>query len=81
MPKIELINVGRNKVNKVIEVEHTPKRPLLIEEVLAEMAYEEVQKHLLSRSSVYLEPNEQKGAGWWIVGAGFHNVGEVKITI
>lgn len=74
MSKIILKNVGRNNINKTIEVKHD-----FNEEDLAEITYKEVQKHCMSRSSLVLEPDEEKGDGFWKVYAGFYHVGDVEI--
>lgn len=75
MAKIILKNVGRGKVNKTIEVEGKHD-----EDTLAQMAYNEVKKHLASRE-VWLDPDDKKGEGYWTVhvGMGYH-VGDVQIV-
>ena len=74
MSQIILKNIGRNKVNRTIEVEGKHN-----EETLANRAYKEVCKHLLSRG-VELCPDEEKGAGHWkvYVGIGYHS-GDVEL--
>lgn len=67
--------MGRKKINKKVTVEGDWS-----EEDLSTMAYNEIQKHLASRD-VWLEPNEEKGNGFWkvYVGMGYH-VGDVEIN-
>ncbi len=83
MSKIILKNVGRGKVNRTIEVKNpiVDGKPEFDEEHLAMIAYKEVNKHLASRA-VDLDPDEDKGAGFWkvYVGLGIH-VGDVQIII
>ena len=83
MSKIILKNVGRGKVTKTIEVDNPiiDGKPKFDEEGLALLAYQEVTKHLAS-SGVDLDPDEEKGEGFWkvYVGMGYH-VGDVQIII
>ena len=92
MSQIILKNVGRGKVNRTIEVEHpqvTPEEAIRQievganspEEWLSVQALREVKKHVAS-SEVWLEPDEEKGEGFWkvYVGMGYH-VGDVEIKV
>ncbi len=76
MATIKLINIGRGKVNKTIEVQNFDE-----EEDLANIALAEVKHHLMS-SEVWLDPDEKKGEGFWTVhvGMGYH-VGDVEIKM
>ena len=74
MAKIILTNIGRGKVSKTIELADG-----FTEQELGELAYKEVSKHLLSKNSTTLDPDEQKGEGYWKVYAGMYHVGDVQI--
>ena len=78
MSKIILKNIGREKVNCTIEVENDGSKN---EEDLANLAFAEVQKYLRSRN-VWLEPDDEKGAGFWkvYVGLGYHT-GDVEVMV
>ena len=76
MSKIILKNVGRGKINRTIEIPDGKD-----EEALAEIAYQEVCKHLMSRG-VNLDLNNEKGAGHWKVYVGMSShVGDVEIIV
>lgn len=66
--KATLINVGRGKVNKTIDVS--------VESPIAD-AEREVRKHLIS-SDTGLEPTNDPKT--WNVFAGFHTVGQVTFN-
>jgi hypothetical protein len=69
--KIEWFNIGRSKANgqKVVDVKSFQSAE--------RMALKEIEKYLLS-SDVSLAPNENQYS--YSVYAGFHTVGEVRIT-
>lgn len=69
--KINLINIGREKVNQEYEQEAEN-----LDEI-ANLTYTKIRRFLLS-SDVSLDPDE-KDEELWNVYAGFHKVGEVKI--
>jgi len=69
--KIELINIGREKINQTYEQEAKN-----LEEV-ANLTYVKAKRFLLS-SNTCLVPNEHDEELWDLI-AGFHKVGEVKI--
>ena len=64
--KIQLLNVGRQKVNKIIEVQSM------------EEAYQEVDYYLKS-SSLELHPVENDESLWDVVVGGFRTVGQLKV--
>ena len=81
MSKIILKNVGRGKVNRTIEIKNPiiDGKPKFDEQRLATIAHNEVAKHLVS-SGVDLNPDEEKGEGFWKVYVGFgSHVGDVRI--
>jgi hypothetical protein len=62
--KAQLIDLGRNKVNKTVEVKN--------ESAL----HREIGKHILSKGWV-MEPTEKEYE--WVITAGWNTVGKVKI--
>ena len=74
---IKLIQIGREKVNEEFSLPMKDRT----EEDLAEIALEKCRKYLAS-NDVELEPDEQKGEGFWKVrvGMGYH-VGDVEIKL
>lgn len=83
MSKIILKNIGRGKVNKTIEIENpeVKGKKKYSEEELAEVAYKECDKAVMSREC-WLEPDDVKGLGFYkfYVGMGYH-VGDVEIIL
>lgn len=74
---IKLIQIGRNKMNEEFKVIRNGKT----EEQLAELALKRCKEYLMS-NDIGLEPNEEKGEGFWKlrVGMGYH-VGDVEIIL
>ncbi len=69
--KIELINIGREKINQEYEIEAEN-----LDEA-ANLTYVKT-KHFLLSSETYLEPDEDDEESWTLY-AGFHIVGKIKI--
>jgi hypothetical protein len=70
---IKLIDLGRNKINKKVEIECS--KGLYndsIEDTLAE-----ISSHYLLSSSIEVEPTERKN--FYSVFAGFQKVGEIEV--
>jgi hypothetical protein len=70
--QIELINIGREKVNERFELEGNNFKEISI------MLYARLKRHLMSREISISE--EENAEGKYYVYAGFHKVGEIKLT-
>lgn len=68
--QIELINVGRNKVNEKFELEGNNLKEIAI------LMYARIKKYLMSKD---IQISEENTDGKHSIFAGFHKVGEVKI--
>ena len=63
--KAQLIDLGRGKINKEVEVPDTKS------------LHKEIQKHLASKNWNMYESDSEPGI--WLIDAGFRTVGKVKI--
>jgi len=63
--KLELINVGRNKVNEIIIIKN------------AGQIYKAVSKYLLSKNFYFIEVEENSNV--YDIVAGFRTVGQIKL--
>ncbi len=71
--KIELIDIGREKINQEYEQEADN-----VDEI-ANLTYYKIKQFLLS-SEVCLEPVEEDESLWNVIVGGFRKVGEVRIV-
>jgi len=62
--KAQLIDLGRGKINKTVEVKTVKE------------LHKEIQKHIASKNWDMYESNEPD---IWVIDSGFHQVGKVKI--